>query len=64
VSRRHADVDHDQVRWGFAHGGQQLFGIPCLRYDREARAVEEPRKALAQQHIVVRHDYAPAWTLG
>ena len=58
VRRRHADVDDRDVGLVGADLAQQVLGVAGLGDDLEARLLEQPRDALAQQQAVVGQDYA------
>ena len=59
VGRRHADVDHGDVRLVHRDVAEQVLRRSGLRDDLEAGLLEQPGDALAQQHRVVReHDAA------
>ncbi len=55
VLGRHANVDDHEVGLLIADDAQQLGGVARLARDLEPRALEQPRDALAQQDVIVRH---------
>jgi hypothetical protein len=60
MSRRHSDVDDDQLRRFFANHAQQLSRVTGLPRDLKPGAVEQAGKAFSKQHIVIsQHDPDP-----
>ena len=62
VRRRHADVDHGDVRLVHRDVAQEVLRGAGLRHDLEARLLEKPRDPLAEEDRVVREDDAPRVT--
>src|SRR4051794_34726048 len=58
VGRRHAHVGDRDVRLVGAHLADEVLGVARLGDDVEARVLEQPGDALAQQDTVVGDDYA------
>ena len=57
VGGRHPHVDDGDVRPVRADLAQQVLGVAGLAGDLEARLLQQPREALAQQHGVIgQHD--------
>ena len=58
VGRRHADVDHRDVRLVRPDLADEVVRVPRLAHDVEAMIAEEPGDSLAQQDRVLRDDYS------
>jgi hypothetical protein len=56
MRRRHADVDHDELRLVLANEPEKLLRLTGLTDDLEVGTLEQAREALAQQDVVVRDD--------
>jgi hypothetical protein len=56
MARRHADVDHHQVRGVLSDQRQQVGGVAGLSEDPETGAFQQAREPLAEQHVVVGKD--------
>ena len=49
----HPDVDNDEIRALRPDQGNQAVRVPGLAGDLESRPFQQPRHALAQQHVVL-----------
>jgi hypothetical protein len=57
--RRHPHVDHRDVGPVGKRLAQEVVRVPGLGGDLESGLAEEPRDALAQEHVVLSDDHAP-----
>src|SRR3954468_24249864 len=60
TGRRHPDVDDDEIGPVLANEAQQLRPVARLTHKLVSGPLEQARKPLPQEDIVVRDDYAPA----
>ena len=49
----HPDVDHEEVRALRPDQGDEAVRVPGLAGDLESGPFQQPRNALAQQHVVL-----------
>jgi hypothetical protein len=57
-TRRHPDVDEDEIGLVLAHKGEELLRVPSLAHDVELGAFEQACDPLTQEDIVLGNDDA------
>ena len=62
MRRRHANVDHGDVRLVHRDVAEEVFRVAGLRHDLESRLLEKSRDPFAEEDRVVREHHAPGVT--
>jgi hypothetical protein len=57
MSRRHPDIDDDQLGRLFANNAEELHGVAGLASDLETGSGEQAGEAFSEKHIVISQHY-------